>query len=138
METKQNDSLLNIADNLLQSSQDSFMNRDDGISRYKVCQNSRQAVINSMTHFLFQKGMEPKGPITMQNLLDQCKAADDRFNQVDLNHILCKHEEGNDEYCISEEKVGNCLRSAQMVYNIASGPISKENLVSLHDLKSQR
>ena len=123
MQNQNSDFLLNEAGKLIQAAKNDLSLADEGILTYMVCQNSRQALIKSMTHFLFKNGIEPKEPITTENLLQQCKAIDPRFKTVDISSVLCRHEEGNDEYCITEDKVSKCFQSAEQVHNIVAGKI---------------
>lgn len=124
MRTQNTDFLLNEAGQLIKAAKNDLSLAEEGIVNYMVCQNSRQALIKSMTYFLFKNGVEPKGLVTTENLLKQCREVDPRFKKVDLSNVLCRHQEGDDEYCLSTDKVSKCFRSAEEVHSIVAKPVS--------------
>jgi HEPN domain-containing protein len=123
MQTNNPDFLLNEADQLLNMANEEMCRSEEDVAAYMICQNSRKALKNFMTYFLFRNGVEPKQPVTLENLKEQCSDEDGRFQEVDLSPINCRHDEGEEEYCLSVHKVGQCLEIAQLVRGIVADPV---------------
>ncbi len=123
MQVQEVDFLLNEATQLLQTANDELSHSEEDVTTYMVCQNSRQALINSMTYFLFKNGITPKEPVTMEHLLNQCKEKDARFQKVNMSNILCRHEENSNDYCLPITKVNSCFKSAQLIHGLVTDAV---------------
>ncbi len=123
MKNSKSDFLLNEADQLLKMATDQLSRSEEDVSAYTVCHNSRKALKNSLTYFLFRNGIEPKEPVTLQSLMDQCRAEDARFDNIDIKNYDCRHQEGEEEYCLSVGKVSGCYDSAKLIRNLVDNPV---------------
>ncbi|MCR9286211.1 MAG: hypothetical protein NXI23_02355 [Bacteroidetes bacterium] len=117
------DFLLTEADQLLNFANEEISRSEEDVAAYMICKNSRIALKNAMTYFLFKNGIKPKEPVTLESLRDQCSFEDGRFQDVDLSSINCRHDEGEEEYCLSVNKVSECLDAAQLVRGIVGDSV---------------
>lgn len=123
MKYSQSDFLLNEADQLLKKANELLSSSKEDVNTYIICQNSRKALKNSLTYFLFMNGVEPKEPATIQNIMNQCKDQDARFENVDIKNFLCRHDNEDEEYCLSIGKVNGCLNSAKLIRSLVTNPL---------------
>ena len=119
MRTQNVDVLINEADQLLNSAVEELQRSEEDVTAYMVCYNSRQSIINYLTSYLLKNGVDLKEPVTMANLMDQCRSLDDRFKLLDISQIFCRYDEDDEEYCLNVEKVSDCLRIAKQTRGIA-------------------
>lgn len=124
MQNPQADFLLNEADQLLKMANDELSRSEEDVSSFMVCQNSRKALKNALTYFLFKNSIEPKEPVTIQNLLNQCREEDARFQNVEIKNFNCRHDKGEEEYCLSTGKVSGCFDSAKLIRGMVTNPVS--------------
>ena len=123
MKNSQSDFLLNEADQLLKKANDQLSRAEEDVAAYMVCQNSRKALKSSLTYFLFKNGVEPKEPVTIQNLMNQCREEDARFENVDIKNFNCRHDKEDEEYCLSVGKVSGCFDSAKLIRRLVANPV---------------
>ena len=123
MKNSKSDFLLNEADQLLKKANDQLSRSEEDVASYMVCQNSRKALKNSLIYFLFKNGIEPEEPVTIQHLMNQCRAEDARFDNVEIKNILCRHDKDDEEYCLSVGKVSGCFDSARLIRNLVDNPV---------------
>jgi len=122
MQTQDFDFLLNEATQLLEMADNELSRPHEDVTTISVCQNSRQSLINAMTYFLFTKDIRPYEPVSIESLMLQCKAADSRFNDVDLSVIECAHEENSQSVCYSVSKVNSCYETAKVILGLITEP----------------
>ncbi len=115
------DTIVEHADFLLQSPATESMKPEDGFAAYKACKSSKASIHKYLFSFLLENHIEPKAPITLANLLKQCKAIDEKFESLDLSCILCRHDAEFENYCLSMEKVNPCMKVAKQTRDIVSG-----------------
>ena len=122
LEVKQ---LVQEADNLMQAARDESNRAAEDAITHSVCFNSRQSLINYLTAFLVKQQVEPKQPVTMASLLEQCQSIDGRFQLLDLSNIHCRFESDHQEYCLDNAQVDHCLEVAAqargLVMDVAPG-----------------
>jgi hypothetical protein len=119
MEPQNIDVLITEADQLLHSASEELQRSEEDVTAYMVCHNSRQSITNYLAAYLIKNNIELKQPVTMASLMDQCREVDARFDLVDISQIFCRHDEGNEEFCLNVEKVTDCLRIAQQARGFA-------------------
>jgi hypothetical protein len=122
MEKQNVDFLIKEADELLRFAKEELSRAKEDVTAYVVCHNSRKSIINYLTSFLLKRGTAPDQPITIANLMDQCREEDARFENLDISNTLCRFEEHDEGYCLSVEKVSECLNIAQLVRGIVVNP----------------
>jgi hypothetical protein len=113
--------LLEEADKMLQSAEEEMMRAEEDVIAHSVCFNSRQAILNYLTFFLFSRGVRPETPITMAGLMEQCRAIDPRFENLSLANIQCRHDKDEKEYCLSTAQVGQCFKVAGQARSFIKG-----------------
>ena len=113
MQTKNVDVLINEADQLLNTAVEELQRSEEDVTAYMVCHNSRQSIMNYLASFLLKNDVALKEPATMASLIKQCRKQDARFDLIDISQIHCRHDEGEEEYCLNIEKVNDCLRIAK-------------------------
>jgi len=122
MQTQNVDFLINEADELLNFAKDELSRSKEDVASFLVCHNSRKSILNYLTSFLMREGIDPKQPMTMANLMDQCQNEDARFENLDISDILCRFEDHEEEYCLSVEKVKECMDVAELVRGLVVNP----------------
>lgn len=118
MQTFNADILIEKADKLLETASAELQKSEEDVTAHLVCYNSRQSIINYLISFLTKNGIEPKNPITMASLMDQCRGEDARFDLIDISEIFCRNDESHEEYCLNVEKVSDCLSIAKQTKEI--------------------
>ena len=118
METQNVDILIKEADQLLNTAAEELQRSEEDVTAYMVCHNSRQSIKNYLASYLIKNGIEPKQPVTMASLMDQCRALDKQFESIDISQIFCRHDEDDEEYCLNVEKVTECLEIAKQTRNL--------------------
>lgn len=113
--------LLEEADKMLQSAEEEMMRAEEDVIAHSVCFNSRQAILNYLSFFLFSHGYRPEEPMTMAGLLEQCRAIDSRFKDLSLANIQCRHDKEEKEYCLSTDQVGLCFKVAEQARSFIKG-----------------
>ncbi|MDH3243184.1 MAG: hypothetical protein OEM26_01100 [Saprospiraceae bacterium] len=107
------DVLYSEADYMLSAANIEMQRAQEDVVAHKVCYQSRQSITNYFRGFLISRGIEPNQPLSMENLYQQCVEIDPRFKLLDLSPMPCKTEEGHASYCLSIEKVRECLGIAE-------------------------
>ena len=100
------------ADQLLQNARSELQRSAEDVTAHLVCQSARQSLINYLSSFLLLNDVEPKEPITLAAVLDQCRSLDARFEYLDISPINCRYETHDRDYCLSVEKVDECFQIA--------------------------
>ncbi len=99
---------LNLAKNeLLKPQQDVLL--------YSVCKNSQFSIENYLKGFLIDHDAMVEHDMSMEDLLEECKRIDPRFERVDLNDITCKSHKIDSRYCTDYETVCKCYDTADNV-----------------------
>ena len=120
MQNPKVDMILKQADTLLSFAKEEMKKSENELITYQACNNSRESIRKYLTSFLVKNNIEPKVPVTLAKLLDQCKAIDKKFALIDLSDILCHHDSTYDDYCLEVEKVNQCLKIAEQTQKIVS------------------
>lgn len=121
MQNPKFETIVKEADALLNSATEEIKKSENDLLTYQACNNSRESIRKYLTSFLFKNEIEPKEPVTLASLLDQCKAIDKKFALIDLSDILCRHDATYDDYCLEVEKVNKCLNIAEQTRKIVMG-----------------
>ena len=119
MKNQSADILVQEADKLLRIASEEVQRAEEDVITHTICFNSRQSIINYLASFLHRQGVEPKQPVTMAGLMEQCRDIDGRFNLIDINEFGCKHDDHPEAYCMGVDKVADCLRVAKQARAIA-------------------
>jgi hypothetical protein len=106
------------ADELLVQAEHEGEKAEEDVITHLICHHSRLALANYLAGFLLRKDVPVHHPVTLSVLLEQCRALDARFDQVDLSPVHCRHETHDFKYCLDALQVDACLRVAQQARNI--------------------
>jgi hypothetical protein len=83
-----------------------------------VCFNTRLSISNYLRGFLLAHGSLPVFPLTLEHLLAQCRHHDAAFHKLDFSSIECRHEDDDESYCLSTDKVEECVVIAEQTREI--------------------
>lgn len=115
--------LLSTAEDLYKTAEDETMRSQEDVVTHMLCYNSRLAIINYLQGFLIKNNVEAEEPITMANLLEQCKEIDARFELADISPINCRFETHDRDYCLERDQVDRCFESATHIRNIVMAEV---------------
>jgi hypothetical protein len=90
----------------------------EDVVTHVVCTNSRMALSNFLAGYLIRKQIPVHHPVTIAGLLEQCKSIDARFESIDLSPVYCRHETHDKDYCLEQDQVEACLKTAQQAHDI--------------------
>ncbi len=82
---------------------------EEDIVTYSVCKNAQYAIENYLKGFLLEKGVNPIGYKTIDELFEQCKMINKNFEKIDLSDFECKSHKLDTRYCSQVSKVSNCF-----------------------------
>ncbi len=82
---------------------------EEDIVTYSVCKNAQYAIENFLKGFLLEKGINPIGYKTIDELFEQCKMINKNFEKIDLSDFECKSHKLDTRYCSQVSKVSNCF-----------------------------
>jgi HEPN domain-containing protein len=82
---------------------------EEDIVTYSVCKNAQYAIENYLKGFLLEKGVDPIGYKTIDELFEQCKMINKNFEKIDLSDFECKSHKLDTRYCSQVSKVSNCF-----------------------------
>jgi hypothetical protein len=103
---------------LLQAAEMEQQRSEEDVVTHLICTHSRLALSNFLAGYLLRKQIAVHHPITMAKLLEQCKAIDARFDNIDLNQVTCRNETHDKAYCLETYQVDVCLYIAQQARDI--------------------
>ena len=112
------DKLLEFANELLDRAENEAERSAEDVVTHLICTNSRQSIANYLAGFLMQRNIPVQQPVTLQGLLDQCKEVDARFESMDMAPIHCRCKTTDDNYCLDNEQVDQCMSIAQQARSI--------------------
>ena len=112
--------LLREADQMLEAAQQEMNRSEEDTIAHTVCFNSRQSLLNYLTVFLLDNGVEPQDPATMAGLLEQCREVDSRFNLIQLDNIHCRFESDHQDYCLDVAQVDECFQVATLARGLVT------------------
>ena len=119
MQTQNIDVLISEANQLLNTAEAELQRSQEDVITHMICHNSKQSIKNYLASFLIKNGVELQQPATMMSLMAQCRTIDGRFDLIDISQIQCRHEDGDDAYCLNVKKVTECLQIAKQTKGIA-------------------
>jgi HEPN domain-containing protein len=82
---------------------------EEDIISYVVCKNAQVAIENYLKGFLYENGIDASNFSTIDELFEQCKRINNKFEKIKLSTISCKSEEFNTAYCNDITRVSNCF-----------------------------
>lgn len=101
------------ADQMLLAAEAEINRSAEDVVTHLVCHNSRQSIVNYLTGYLLEKGASLPHPLTLAALQENCSAVDPRFKTLDLSPIHCRFDVTDNDYCLSVQKVEECLGIAR-------------------------
>ena len=113
------DQLIREADRMVHLASEEMDRPEEDVTSHLVCNNARQAILNYLLSYLHRNGITPVQPISIAGLMDQCRAADGRFDLIDITSVHCRHKVDPVDYCLDVETVGDCLKVAKLTRSIS-------------------
>jgi hypothetical protein len=121
------------ADQLLKTAQNEMFRSEEDVVPFMACSKARESIVNYLTGFLLQNGVELDEVLSMESLINKCKGINSKFSELELDTILCKQENHNSKYCSDLVKVKECVAVAKKTKdflaetsdNVEIWPISK-------------
>lgn len=107
------DTLFLTANEFLSAAEHENERAEEDVVTHLICANSRQSISNYLAGFLIRREIPVSHPVSLTSLLEQCKTIDARFEHLDLNHLECRFDTQDRQYCLDHEHVDACLRIAQ-------------------------
>lgn len=118
------------ADQLLQLAKDELLKGDKDVVPYMACSSARNSIKKFLTGYLLRNGIENKGVLSIENLLEKCQAIDPEFKNLDIYNMYCSNETHDANFCVYPEQVEKCINLAtqtkKMVFNKKHWPLSKQ------------
>ena len=121
MEKQKAKQLLTEADALLVEANAESQRSSSAVVTHMVCGSTRKIMHDYLSSYLIEKGGDPEKCESLAGLLEQCLELDPRFEKVDLGTLdVCYREKCDNEsvYCLSVEKVSNCLLVANQTKSL--------------------
>ena len=106
------------ADQLLNAAEHEEERAEEDVVTHFICTNSRQSISDFMKGYLLEKNVAIRHPASIDSLYKQCQASDKRFNNLDLNNMVCRYELNSGSYCLDKKIVDQCLDIARKVKSI--------------------
>ena len=103
------------SENLNEANKESYRPEEDIIS-FSVCKNSQMAIMNFLRGYLSSKGINPYTFVTINQLFEECKKLNKRFEKIDLSDFNCTNHEIDSRYCNEVSKVNTCFATAHNLY----------------------
>lgn len=85
---------------------------EEDVVSYVVCKNSQKAIERFLKGYLIQKGANPDYYETLDELYEQCKKINKKFEEVDLSKFGCTASRLDSKYCEEVAKVSSCFEAA--------------------------
>jgi len=82
---------------------------EEDVVSFLVCKNSQGAIHNFLKGYLLKNGIETETDESIEDLYNQCKIIDKRFEKIDLSGFNCQSHELGSRYCEGAEKVSRCF-----------------------------
>lgn len=104
--------LFNKAVKKLHEANEELFRPEEDVVSYVVCKNSQKAIVNYLKGYLIEKGANPDYYETIDQLYEQCKKINKRFEAIDLSEFDCRSQNLSSKYCEEVSKVSSCFEAA--------------------------
>ncbi len=118
MNINRTEGLFTFAEELLIAAEHEQQRAEEDVVSHLICANSRQSISNYLAGFLLQKNVPIEHPVSIASLREQCKAIDARFELLDFSQFNCRWDNHDRNYCLEQDTVNECLKTAQHVRSI--------------------
>lgn len=109
------ENLLQQANDFLQTALNEYRRSESDAVTHLICMNSRKSIANYLMGYLFANGAQPDQPISLEKLMAQCIQLNPEFKEIDLSNIACRHQPGEEAYCLGHKAVDKCLEVAKEI-----------------------
>ena len=96
---------------LNQANQELYRPEEDVVT-FLVCQNAHFAIENYLKGFLMLHNIDTDNLITIDNLFEECKKINKKFEEIDLASFDCTSQEAESRFCNANSKVSRCFEIA--------------------------
>jgi hypothetical protein len=120
MNINRTEGLFTFAEELLIAAEHEQERAQEDVVSHLICANSRQSISNFLAGFLLRKNIPIEHPVSMASLREQCIAVDARFEMLDFTRFNCRWDNHDRNYCLEQDIVNECLKTAQHVRAIVT------------------
>jgi HEPN domain-containing protein len=107
MKTQANKLFFDAVERLNEASEELFRPEEDVVT-YAICKNAQFAIENFLKGFLLKNEIDPSDYKTIEELYEQCKSINKKFEEIDLTEFGCKSHTIDSRFCNEVSKVSNC------------------------------
>lgn len=106
---KNADKYFKLAIGQLSDANDELFRPKEDVVSFLVCKNAQHAIENYLRGYLYKHDVDASVYITIDNLYQQCKKINRRFNDIDLTDFNCKIHDTDTRFCNEVSKVSRCF-----------------------------
>jgi|SRR5210317_642605 HEPN domain-containing protein len=117
MKEKANKYLQNAIDKLKDANFELYRPVEDVVS-FSVCKNAQFAIDNYLRGYLLKNNVDASSYKTINELYEQCKNINNKFERIDLSTFDCTTTEIDSKYCNEVSRVSQCYKTADMLDNL--------------------
>ena len=111
--------MLETADELLSRANNELCKPEEDVVHYSVCQHAYYAIVNYLGSFLLENGAEFDESSNVSDLLTNCRAIDNRFNELHLAPLY--HPTQHKDVWMSLETVNSFMAMATSTRKMVLG-----------------
>lgn len=112
---------LKLADRELLLAEHELNRPHEDVVTLSACQSVRSSMKDMMRLYLLAHGVNSRGNMSLQDLMDLCIKTNGAFSTIDISEIGCKgmeHEHCDGRYCLSIDSVSSCVTAANRLKKI--------------------
>ncbi|MBX7205564.1 MAG: hypothetical protein K1X81_09085 [Bacteroidia bacterium] len=96
---------------------------EEDVMTFSVCHQTRGIMSDLLSSYLLKNGKDISAAPDVDVLQVQCGELDNRFSLLDLTVMHCHpgNTQTKDMYCMDMERVGSCLRMANVLKEMIEG-----------------
>ena len=119
MNDKRIDQMIYDGNKMLQTAQYELNRPEEDVVTLSVCRGTKLTLDMFLSAFLLKNNIDPLSFNSINERYEKCLILDPTFKKVDIYHLDCVDEKGCDisRYCLSVEKVNECLKVAEDIRN---------------------
>jgi len=119
MNNKRIDQMIYDGNKLLETALNEINRPEEDVVTLSVCKGTKLTLDLFLSAFLLKNNVEPESLESLSAKYEKCLILDPTFEKTDIYQLDCTDKNGCDisRYCLSVEKVNECLKIAEDVRN---------------------
>jgi len=119
MNNSQIDRLIYDGNQMLQRALEEVNRPAEDVACLAVCQGTKLSMDNFLKGFLLKNNIDPESLNTIRDRYEKCLILDPELKAINIYTLDCIDEDkcGMSEYCLSVEKVSECIAIAENLRN---------------------